>query len=96
MRHLDRFRGRSVDVDLLRALARDAQRGTVAARELAAVLARPVQAVTPKLRSLVNAGLASRHRAPGQLKTSSYTITDDGRDYLRRLADRERRSRSRR
>ena len=81
---------------MLRALARDAQRGTVVARELAAVLARPVQAVTPKVRSLVKAGLASRHRAPEQLRIGSYRITDDGRDLLRRLADRERRSRSRR
>ncbi len=88
------FRGRSVDVDVLRALARLSQDDAVPARDLAAELGRPVQAVTPKVLSLVKAGLAARDWGPEQIQTGSYTITGDGHDYLRRLADRERRSRS--
>ena len=88
------FQGRTIDLDVLRVLARLSQHDAVAARDLAAALGRPVQAITPKVLSLVKAGLASRHRGPDQIETGSYTMTRDGYDYLRRLADHERRIRS--
>ncbi len=88
------FHGRTVDHDVLRALARLSQREPVQARDLAAELGRPVQAITPKVLSLVKAGLASRHWSPDQIETGSYTMTRAGHDYLRRLADYERRIRS--
>jgi len=94
VRNAGGFRGRTVDLDVLRALARLSQHDAVAARDLAAVLGRPVQAITPKVLSLVKAGLALRHWGSDQIETGSYTLTRNGDDYLRRLANRERRSRS--
>jgi len=74
--------GRPVDVSVLRGLDGDSGGRAFTARELADALAAPVASISPKLQSLVRAGLAERHTGAMFGSPRTYSITDEGRNYL--------------
>lgn len=81
MRYVNGVPRESISVELLRALARDQERAASYAPQLAKALDTSAQFVVAKLRPLVSAGLVTRHSSRAG---RAYTLSDEGRDYLRR------------
>jgi DNA-binding MarR family transcriptional regulator len=77
----------SLHHDILQALAQVPERTVVHSRELATELGESVQSVAPSLQPLVRAGLVSKHWSARHAPARAYMITEHGRDYLARVAD---------
>ena len=79
MRYVNGVAKELIHVDLLRAL--ESERTEIRAPDLGRALDASAQFVVAKLRPLVSAGLVTKHRSP---TGRTYTISDEGRDYLKR------------
>ena len=81
MRYVNGVPKESIHLEVLRALAGHPERAA-AAPEIAKALGASPQFVVAKLRPLVSAGLVKKHSSSGG---RAYTISAEGRDYLRRV-----------
>ena len=79
------FGGRSVNVRILRELAKFGAQ-PVTASELASRLSSPPRSIAPALQGLVKAGLAQRHWGDSR-SPRMYVVTDAGREYVARARD---------
>jgi DNA-binding PadR family transcriptional regulator len=79
------FGGRSVNVRILRELAKFGDQ-PVTASELASRLSTLPRSIAPALQGLVKAGLAQRHWGDSR-SPRMYAATDAGREYVARVGD---------
>ena len=83
MRYVNGVARKSIHLELLQALGDQPERTTSGAAELARTLGMSPQFVVAKLRPLLSAGLAIKHVSRSG---RAYAISDEGRDYLLRVA----------